>query len=110
MNIAKLGQPTNIRAPPKVIHNEALDTCGLRSVDHGSLMVDARAPDNADSSILPEQGLDEVLFCVCHLQNTYTRGKGCFGFVSGYYRQLEAGSDEGCGDWGTEVARGLEVS
>lgn len=110
MNIAKFGQPTNIRAPPEVIHNEALDTCGFRCVDHGSLMVNARAPDDAYSGILPEQGLDEVFFCVCHPHNAYTRGKGCLGLAAGYYRQLEASFDEGCGNWGTKVARGLEVS
>lgn len=58
MNIVELMKATNIRSPSEIIHNEALDTCGLRRIDHGSLMVNARRTDNADSGILPEQSPD----------------------------------------------------
>lgn len=58
MNIVELRKATNIRSPSEIIHNEALDTCGLRCIDHCSLMVNAGRPDNADNGILPEQSLD----------------------------------------------------
>ena len=55
MNVVELGQSTNIRSPSEIIHDEALYTCGLRRVDHSSLMMNAGRTDNADSGILPEQ-------------------------------------------------------
>lgn len=58
MNIVELRQATNIRSPSEIIHNKALDTCGFRRIDHGSLVVNSRRPDNADSGILPEQSLE----------------------------------------------------
>lgn len=58
VNIVELRQSTNIWSPSEIIHDEALDTCGFRCIDHGSLMVNTSGPDDAHGSVLPEQSLD----------------------------------------------------
>lgn len=58
MNVVELGQCTNIRPPSKIIHDEAFHACSLCRINHGTLMVNAGRPYNADGSILPEQSLD----------------------------------------------------
>lgn len=57
VNIVELRQPVEIRSPSEIIHNEALGSCGFRRINHGSLEMNTGRPDNADSGILPDQGL-----------------------------------------------------
>lgn len=57
-NIVKFGQPADLWSPSKIVHDEPLDACGFRRIDHGDLRVNARRPDNAHGGILPQQSLD----------------------------------------------------
>lgn len=57
MNIVELRQPMQIRSPSEIIHNKALDSCSFRRINHGSLVMYTGRPNNADGSILPDQGL-----------------------------------------------------
>lgn len=106
MNVIKLRQSADVRAPAKIIDDEARDARGLSGIDHEGLVFDAGGADDADGGVLARECGGQRGEGVGCSDDGEAGGEGRCGVEAGEDGDGEAGAEEGGGDGGAEVARG----
>ena len=106
VDIFELWQSTDVRAPAKIIDDEAPHARGFGSVDQGDLMYNTGRANNTDCGILARHSFGQLFESVLGFDDRYPGWEGCHGMDPADYSDFKPGPHEGCSDGCPKIARG----